>query len=76
MTINPWLPIPLIHEGDSFIITCEPIDERVRLAQIVRYKNNQNVEGEELSFFDLDELTRKAIIRVVRRRHKNVTIVI
>jgi hypothetical protein len=73
---NPWFPIPLIHEGDSYILTCSPIGDQVKLAQIVCYRNNQNVEGEEKTFYELDEGTRYAVVRVVRRRHPGVTIVI
>lgn len=71
---NPWFPIPLIHEGDSYILTCTPAHEQVRLTQIIYYRNNQNVEGEERTFYDLDELTRRAIIRQIRRRHPGCTI--
>jgi hypothetical protein len=73
---NPWFPIPLIHEGDSYILTCTPASDQVKLAQIVCYRNNQNVEGEEKTFYDLDEATRHAIVRVVRRRHPGMTIII
>ncbi len=73
---NPWFPIPLIHEGDSYILTCTPLGDQVRLAQIVYYRNNQNMEGEEKSFYELDEATRFAVARVVRRRHPGMTIVI
>jgi hypothetical protein len=76
MNINPWFPIPLIYGGDSYIITCTPIGDQVRLAQIVYYRNNQNSEGEEKSFYDLDDATRHAVVRVVRRRHPGVAIII
>lgn len=72
--VNPWFPIPLIHEGDSYILTCSPAGDQVRLSQIVCYRNNQNVEGEEKSFYDLDEATRRAVVRVIRLRHPNTTI--
>lgn len=74
MNTNPWFPIPLIHEGDSYILTCAPFHDQVKLTQIIYYRNNQNVEGEEKTFFDLDEATRRAIIRQVRRRHPGCTI--
>jgi hypothetical protein len=74
---NPFLPLPLLHEGDSFILVVEPAGPgHVRLSQIIRYRNNQNVEGIEESYFDLDELTRRAVVRQVRRRHKGVTIML
>ena len=75
-TINPWFPIPLIHDGDSYIITCIPVGEQVKLEQVIRYRNNQNVEGEELTFYDLDYGARKAVVRQVRRRHPGCTIIV
>jgi len=75
-TYNPWFPIPLIHEGDSYILTCVPVGDQVKLSQIIYYRNNQNVEGEEKTFYDLDEYTRRAVVRQVRRRHPGVTIII
>lgn len=74
--MNPWFPIPLIHDGDSYILTCTPVGEQVKLAQIVYFRNNQNVEGEEKTFYELDEQTRRAVVRSVRRRHPGCTIVI
>lgn len=73
--MNPWLPIPLMWNGDSFIITCEPVsDYQVRITSIARYANNQNVDGEELDFLDLDEQSRRAVIRQVNRRHKGMMV--
>ena len=76
MITNPWFPFPVLHEGDSFIITCIPVGDQVKLYQIIRYKNNQNVEGEELTFYDLDYDTRRAIVRQIRHRHRNCTILV
>lgn len=73
--MNPWLPIPLIWNGDSYIITCEPVsDYQVRITSIARYKNNQNVDGEELDFLDLDEQSRRAVIHQVNRRHRGMMV--
>jgi hypothetical protein len=74
---NPFLPLPLLYEGDSFILIIQPAGPgQIRLAQIIRYRNNQNVEGVEESYWDLDESTRRAVIRQVRRRHKNASIMV
>ena len=75
--MNPWLPIPLMWNGDAYIITTEPVsDYQVRITSIARYANNQNVDGEELDFLDLDEHTRRAVIRQVNRRHKGMMVAI
>jgi hypothetical protein len=76
MKDNPWFPIPLIYDGDSYIITCSPVGDQVKLAQIVFYRNNQNMEGEEKTFYELDERARRAVVHQVRRRHPGVTIII
>jgi hypothetical protein len=74
---DPFLPLPMLHEGDSFILIVQPAGPgQVKLTHIIRYRNNQNVEGVEESFFDLDEMTRRAVIRQVRRRHKEASIMV
>lgn len=68
-------PIPLLHEGDSYQIYVSPFsDKMVLLSRILRYESNQNVEGVDIKFTDLDPTTRFAVIRQINRRFVGKTI--
>ena len=67
--------LPLLHDGDSFVLYLEDISpSRVRLLRVIRYPNNENCDGVEEHFRDLDYETRHAIIRQINRRHIGKTI--
>jgi hypothetical protein len=70
-------PLPLIHGGDSFVIDLKEVRDgtAVRIVRIVRYRNNQNVEGTEERFFDLLPDERTAVIRQIHRRHVGRTVI-
>ena len=46
----------------------------LRIVAIHRFPNNQNSEGVEEDFYDLDRLTRDAVIRQINRRFVDKTI--
>lgn len=68
--MRPTLPdLPLLHEGDSFLITLSEIGTKcVRILRIIKYPNNVNSHGEEWSFRDLDPETKRAVIQQVNKR--------
>lgn len=68
--MRPNLPdLPLLHDGDSFMITLLAVGERcVKITRIVRYPNNVNSHGVEELFKDLDIETKRAVIQQVNRR--------
>ncbi len=70
-------PLPLLHEGDSYVIYLKSVGEKcVRIVTIHRFANNQNVEGVEEDFRDLDLETKKAVIKQINRRHVGKTVLI
>jgi hypothetical protein len=68
--VRPTLPdLPLLHDGDSFMITLSAVGEKcVKISRIVRYPNNVNSHGVEENFRDLDLETKRAVIQQVNRR--------
>lgn len=67
--------LPLLHNGDSFVLTLEPISLKIiHLTRIIRYPNNENGDGVEESFRDLDVETKRAIIQQINRRYVGKTI--
>lgn len=67
--------LPLLHDSDAFHLTLSHVSPgRVRLERVVRYPYNQNVEGVEESFRDLDPETKRAIIRQINRRYIGRTV--
>jgi hypothetical protein len=69
-------PLPLVHDGDSFVIYLKDVGTKcVRILQIHRFRNNQNVEGVEESFRDLDLDTKRAVIRQVNRKYGGRTVI-
>lgn len=68
-------PLPLLHNDDSFIVDLETVGLRcVRILRILRYRHNQNTEGTEERFHDLDYDTRRAVIAQINRRHVGKTV--
>lgn len=75
--MRPLLPdLPLIFEGDSFIITLAPSGTKcVRILRILRYPNNRNGEGIEESFRDLNPEEKAAVIQQINRRHTGKSVI-
>lgn len=67
--------IPLLHNDDAFHVTVEVLSAAlVRITKIVRYPHNRNVDGTLERFFDLDEETKRAVIKQVNRRYVGRTV--
>lgn len=62
--------VALVFNGDAYHIYLEPHGNGVVLDKVVRFRNNQNVVGEDQDFFQLDRPTRRAIIRAVNKEFK------
>jgi len=61
-----------LYDGDSYIIYLTEVGTKyLRIAGIFKYPNNQNTEAVEVSFYDLDEFGRVAVIRQIRRKYKD-----
>jgi hypothetical protein len=70
-------PLPLIFDGDSFIIDMEAVGLKcVRILRIIRYPHNQNTTGVEEHFHDLTPDAKRAIIRQINRRHVGKSVII
>lgn len=68
-------PLALVHDGDSFTLYLNEVGTKcVKILQIHRFPHNQNVEGVEESFRDLDIETKRAIIRQINRKYVGRTI--
>ena len=67
--------LPLLHDGDAFVITLEGVSPRcVRIVRIIRYPNNENGDGFDTSFHDLPPEAKHAVTRQINRRHVGKTI--
>ena len=62
--------LPLLHDGDAYILTLDVEDCHVLLSSILIYPGNTNTEPEHVLFRDLDTETKQAVIAQVNRRHK------
>lgn len=62
--------LPLLHEGDAYVLELDISAPQVRLLSISRYPNNQNVEPTSENFRDLDPETKKAVVMQINRRYK------
>lgn len=72
---EPYRPLALIHDGDSFFIDVIGLSPRtVKIERVLRFANNQNVVGVEHKFFDLEPEVRSAVMAQVQRRYKGLTI--
>lgn len=62
--------LPLLHDGDAFVLELEIWPSHVQLLSILRYSHNQNVEASHERFRDLDPFTKRAVIQQINRRWK------
>lgn len=62
--------LSLIHDGDSYTLELE-VSHHIRLRQILRYESNDasRIPTHE-QWFDLTPDAREAILKQIRRRHK------
>ena len=68
--------LPLLHDGDSYIIWLVDVGTKMlRIVGIHKYANNRNTEAEELTFYDLDDFGRAAVIRQILRKYKGKGII-
>ena len=68
--------LPLLHDGDSFLLLLADEGRSIRLTAIQRFENNINSEPMEVKFFSLDETTRHAVLQQIRRRYPGRTILV
>lgn len=62
--------LPLLHDGDAFVLELEVWPRHVQLLSVLRYEHNQNVTATHEVFTDLDPYTKRAIIAQINRRYK------
>lgn len=73
--MSPSPSLPLLHNGDSYHLYLDVLSPKlVLLSRLVRYEGNQNVEGEEVAFRDLDYQAKEAVIRQINRRYVGKTV--
>jgi hypothetical protein len=69
------LPLPLLHNGDSYLIDVVGVSPRsVRCNGAEQYLNNQNVVGHYVRFRDMDPDLKRAVIRQINTRYKGMTV--
>lgn len=68
------LPIPLLYNGDYLSIDVDDSGPFVRILRILVYVNNENVEPQDVKFFDLPPQTRHAVVAQVQARYKGRTV--
>ena len=67
--------LPLLHNGDAFVLTVERASERqVRLLSVVRYPDNLDSDGVHEQFRDLDPDTKAKVIQQINRRYPTKTV--
>lgn len=70
-------PLPLLHDGDSYIIYLKEVGQKcVKILQLHRYANNDSRNCVEESFGDLAPETKQAVILQVNRRHQGKTVLV
>lgn len=68
--------LPLLYDGDSYLLTLEEHGKELKLVSIQRFENNENCDPEGIRFFDLDDRGRHAVLAQIHRRYpgRNVKI--
>ncbi len=61
--------IPLLHDGDSFLIDARPDGLAIRLHAITMFGANQNTEPVSIRLFDLTRETRQVVLRQILHRY-------
>jgi len=62
--------LPLLHDGDAFVLELEVWPTHIQLLSILRYENNQDVVASHENFRDLDPYAKRAVIAQINRRYK------
>lgn len=62
--------LPLLHDGDAFVLELEVWPTHVQLLSILRTANNDSVTSSHENFRDLDPYARRAVITQINRRYK------
>ena len=74
---TPSTPLALIHDGDSIFLDVAGVSPKtVKIMRVIRYANNQNVEGVEERFSDLTLECKRACIAQVNRRYPGKTVMV
>lgn len=67
--------IPLLFDGDAYLLTVEPVSPSlVCLTRVLRYDNNVNTDATCVRFFDLSPQCKQAIIQQINRRFRGKTV--
>lgn len=68
-------PVPLIYEGDSYLLyVTELSDRQVHLSRIEMFPSNLNVAPTQEKFFDLTPPCRREVIAQINRRFPGRTV--
>lgn len=67
--MTPLPDLPLLHDGDSFLIELEsPGDRVIKIHRILIFPDNLNGQPKVEKFGDLDSRARRAVIDQINRR--------
>lgn len=66
--------LPLLHDGDAFILALDVQPNYLQVTSIHRTPNNSNVNSVLENYHDLDPDAQKAIVAQIRRRHSKLKI--
>lgn len=61
--------LPLLHDGDGYVLSLSEHGRDLLLLTLLRYENNENSDPLSLKFFDLDERGRAAVLQQIQRRY-------
>lgn len=62
--------VPLLHDGDAYIIYVEVLEKTVIVKSIRRYLDNRNADPTEEDFRDLPPQAKAAVIQQINRRYQ------
>lgn len=67
--MKPLPALPLMYDGDSYLLSLADNGRDILLLSISRFENNQNSDPEEVKFFSLDERGRHIVLQQITRRY-------
>lgn len=67
--MTPLPNLPLLYDGDSYLIHLDEDHGHIRLLFIERFANNENSEPDIIPFFYLDERGRHLVMQQIQRRY-------
>lgn len=62
--------LPLLHDGDAFVLELEVWPTHIQLLSISRTPNNSDLVPAHERFSDLDPYAKSAVITQINRRYK------